>query len=315
MRTLYPAIEPFNSGHLKADSIHEIYFEQSGNATGIPVLFIHGGPGAGSNENHRRYFDPAVYRIINFDQRGCNRSAPQGETRNNTTADLLSDIERLREQLSVDKWVIFAGSWGATLGLLYAETCPHRVSGMILRGVFLARKRDLDWFVSGVNRLFPDAWTAFREFIPADKQHDLVGAYYDCLHGSDVALALTAARRWSEWSGKIVTWLMDIGDYTVTGDRLQVLNEARIELHYAKHAYFIRENQILADIDKIPQVPIRLVHGRRDLTCTLDASWALHQALPQSTLNIVREGGHLASEPVMTDALILATDSLARDLR
>jgi len=316
MRFLYPEIEPRYTYQLKVDTFHEVYFEESGNSSGIPVLFIHGGPGAGSSENHRRYFDPALYRIINYDQRGCNRSSPQGETRNNTSADLLSDIEQIREYLGIDRWLIFGGSWGATLGLLYAQAHPQRVSGLIIRGTFLARQSDLDWFVrSGANRLFPDAWATFRNFISADKQHDLVTAYYDCVHGADIELAANAARRWSEWAGKIVTWLMDIDEYKVTGDMLTIISEVRIETHYARHAYFIRENQILSDINRIADVPVMIIHGRKDLTCTLDGSWALHQALPRSTLNIVRDGGHLASEPIMTDALIQATDAMVRLLR
>jgi len=316
MHLLFPEIEPLNSYLLKVDSVHEVYFEQSGNIAGIPVLFIHGGPGTGSNKNHRRYFDPALYRIINFDQRGCNRSTPQGEIHRNTTTDLLSDIEQIREYLSIDKWLIFGGSWGATLALLYAEAYPYRVSGLILRGTFLARKSDLDWFIKGgVNQLFPDAWSEFRDFIPADKQHDLVSAYYDCVQGNDTVMAINAARRWSEWSGKIVTWTMNVGEYSISGDMTPVVNEVRIETHYAMHGYFIRENQIMKEISKLPDVPITIIHGRRDLTCLLEASWALHQAIPGSTMNIVREGAHLASEAVMTDALIQATDSMASILR
>lgn len=315
MLGLFPLLEPIRQHQLQVDSIHRIYFEQSGNTSAIPVLFIHGGPGLGSNENHRRYFDPALYHIINFDQRGCNRSSPNGETRNNTTADLLSDIELIRKHLGIEKWLIFAGSWGATLGLLYAERYPQRVLGMLLRGVFLARKTDRDWFFQdGVNRLFPDAWDSFRNYITPERQHDLVSAYFDCLHHSNDATAIAAATHWSAWTGTVVSWMLNVTGFTIAADVPRMLNEVRIETHYARHDYFIEENIILKLISKVPEVPVIIIHGRRDLTCTLDAAWQLHQALPGSELVIVREGGHLASEPVMVDALVRATNAMATRL-
>jgi len=312
MLTLFPAIEPVRQHQIQVDPLHRIYVEQSGNLSGLPVIFIHGGPGAGSSENHRRYFDPALYHIINFDQRGCNRSSPQGETRNNTTADLLADIELIRVQLGIEKWIIFGGSWGATLGLLYAEHYPQRVLGMVLRGVFLARQADRDWFFQdGVKRIFPDAWDRFCNYIDPGRQHDLVCAYYDCIHQGDSALAVAAATEWSRWTGTIVSWTMNTSDYYHAADINRMMNEVRIETHYARHAYFIAENCILDRIRQVPEVPIMIIHGRRDLTCTLDAAWQLHQALPDSELKIVHEGGHLASEPVMVDALINATNRMA----
>lgn len=311
MLTLFPPIEPFRQHRVPVDAVHTLYFEQSGNPAGIPVLFIHGGPGAGSTEKHRRYFDPSLYHIINFDQRGCNRSAPQGSVRNNSTAELLADIELIRERLGLERWLIFGGSWGSTLGLLYAETYPQRVTGMILRGVFLARQCDQDWFFqNGVNRLFPDAWEKFRNFITLADQHDLVRAYYEFVHHGQAELSRAAASHWASWTGTIVGWMLDASDYPLDMDR--VLNEVRIETHYARHNYFIEENQILDHIHQIPNVPITIIHGRRDLTCTLDASWALHQSLPGSELVIVRDGGHLASEPVMINALVQATNTMAR---
>jgi proline iminopeptidase len=312
MRSLYPEIEPNRSLHEKAGDFHEIYFEESGNSSGIPVVFLHGGPGLGSSENHRRYFDPVRYRIINFDQRGCNRSSPAGEIRENTTRDLLDDMEMIREILEIEKWLVFGGSWGATLGLLYAQHYPDRVLGLILRGAFLARKRDQDWFTKdGVNRIFPDEWEKFRDFIPQNEQEGLVSAYYQRMTGDDPVMVKQAARHWAEWSGKIVTYLLDMDDYVLPDDSTSLINEIRIETHYGSHGYFIRENQVLSDIHRIPDVPVILIHGRRDLTCTMDASWALHKALPGSELNIVRLGGHLAGEPVMTDALVTATDRMA----
>lgn len=315
MRTLYPEIEPRYSKIVQTDSNHQIYFEESGNTSGIPVIFIHGGPGSGSNENHRRYFDPTRYRIVNFDQRGCHRSSPAGEVENNSTWDLIADMEAIREMAGIDKWLLFGGSWGATLGLLYAQHYPGRVLGMILRGTFLARRSDKDWFLrEGVNHIFPDAWERFERFIPADERHDLVSAYYQRMFDSNRDVVEGAARHWSDWTGTVVTYLLDIEEYLLPEDLTDVINEVRIETHYASHDYFIEENQILSDIAKLPSVPVRIIHGRRDLTCPLESSWLLHRSIPGSELEIVNAGGHLAGEPVMIDALVRATDKMARQL-
>ena len=316
MLSLFPPLEPVHKRVVKVDSIHHIYFEQSGNLSGLPVLFIHGGPGSGSNENHRRYFDPNLYHIINFDQRACYRSTPQGETRANTTADLLADIELIRNHLGLEQWLIFGGSWGATLALLYAQQYPARVLGMILRGVFLARKTDREWFFQeGANRLLPDAWDSFSSFIAPERQHNLVNAYYDCIHQGNEATAIAAATRWAIWTGTVVSWMLDTSGYNFVPDVSRMMNEVRIETHYARHDYFIEENSILNQISRIPQAPIMIIHGRRDLTCTLDSAWQLHHALPGSELVIVREGGHLASEAVMVNALVKATNSMAIKLK
>jgi proline iminopeptidase len=315
MRSLYPELSPNAVGELAAGGGHAVYFEESGNPDGIPVVFLHGGPGSGSNENHRRYFDPDRYRIIIFDQRGCNRSTPRGETRDNTTWDLVGDMEAMRAELGIDRWLLFGGSWGAALALLYAQTHPDRVSGMILRGTFLARREDLDWFTRcGDNRVFPDFWEDFIDLIPENERGDPVEAYYRRVHGDDREESLRAARAWSRWAGAIVTWMLPEAPQQAVDDE-QVLNEVRIETHYARHRYFIEENRILDNVDKLPSVPIHIIHGRRDMTCTLSASWQLHRALPDSRLTIVREGGHLAGEPVMTDALVTATDEMATRLK
>lgn len=314
MRTLYPELSPNAVGELAAGGGHTVYFEESGDRDGIPAVFLHGGPGSGSNENHRRYFNPDRYRIIIFDQRGCNRSTPRGETRDNTTWDLIGDMESIRMDLGIDRWLLFGGSWGAALGLLYAQTHPDRVLGMILRGTFLARREDLDWFTRcGDNLVFPDAWEEFIGLIPENEREDPVEAYYRRVHGDDGEESLRAARAWSRWAGTIVTWMLPEAPQQAVEDE-QVLNEVRIETHYARHRYFIEENHILDNVDKLPAVPIHIIHGRRDLTCTLSASWQLHGALPESRLTIVREGGHLAGEPVMTDALVAATDAMAQRL-
>lgn len=314
MRELYPEIEAYGRHHLKVDPLHTVYVEEAGNPRGVPVIFLHGGPGSGCNENHRRYFNPEKYRVLLFDQRGCHRSTPAGETRNNSTGELLQDIERIREHLGIEQWLVFGGSWGATLGLLYAQAHPSRVLGMVLRGVFLARQKDLDWFGrQGASMIFPDYWQEFTEAIPEPERDDLISAYHARVHGADRKARETAALAWSKWAGRIVTYLLPGAEYT-PDDVDKTVREALIETHYAKHRYFIDENRILEDTPRLPAVPVRIIHGRRDLTCTLDASWSLHRALPGSDLVIVREGGHLAGEPVMVDALVTATDEMAERL-
>jgi len=314
MRTLYPEIQPFRSEQLSVDGLHHVYFEESGNKHGIPVVFLHGGPGSGSNENHRRYFDPSRYYIINFDQRGCNRSTPNGCTELNTSQHLIADIELIRRHLDIEHWLIFGGSWGAMLALLYAEAHPARVRGMVLRGTFLGRQRDLDWFINdGANRIFPDYWQEFVQAVPEHERHDLVSAYHRRVHGDNKQEQVAAATAWAKWAGRIVTYMLagvNPDSYQVENIE-QTIHEVSIETHYASNAYFINENQVLDEIANVPGVPVCIIHGRRDLTCTLDASWELHRALPGSKLVIVRDGGHLAGETPMVDALITATDEMA----
>ena len=313
MRALYPEIHPFNS-HSIVVGEHSIYYEESGNRQGVPVVFIHGGPGSGSNANHRRYFNPEFYRIINFDQRGCHRSTPVGCVENNTTDELLEDLERIRSSLGIDKWLLFGGSWGATLALLYAQAFPERVTGLILRGCFLARKADLDWFIQGgASKLFPDYWEDFLAVLAEDERDNIVSAYHSRLHGEDKKEQQRAAMAWSTWAGRIVTHTLESvdGDTYKPEDPEQTIKEVKIETHYARHAYFIAENQILQDVSKLPDVPFKIIHGRRDLTCTLESSWLLHRAIQGSELSIIKDGGHLAGETVMVDALVRATDDMA----
>ena len=314
MHCLYPPITPYKTHKLSVEQ-HNIYFEESGNENGIPVVFIHGGPGSGSNANHRRYFNPEHYRIINFDQRGCHRSTPVGCVDNNTTADLLEDIERIRSQLKIDKWLLFGGSWGATLALLYAQAFPDVVSGLVLRGCFLARKADLHWFIQGGARnIFPDYWEDFIGVLPESERDNVVLAYHSRLHGNDQDEQEKAAMAWSTWAGRIVTHTLESvdGDSYKPEDVEQTIKEVKIETHYAEHAYFIAENQILDNVQKLPDVPVKIIHGRRDLTCTLESSWSLHRAVAGSELNIVKNGGHLAGEEVMVDALVKATDDMLK---
>jgi len=312
MHTLYPEIKPFHTHKIKTDSIHQVYVEECGCSDGIAVVFLHGGPGSGCNENHRRYFNPKKYRVIIFDQRGCNRSSPQGCTKKNTTHDLLQDMERIREYLAIDKWMIFGGSWGATLGLLYSELHPEHVLGMILRGTFLARKQDLEWFTKGgASNIFPDYWEKFIGIIPEDERHNLVAAYHKRVFGKDKKTRNRYAKAWSEWAGKTVSYNLTEAQNNKEGINT-ILNKVSIETHYAVNRYFIKENQILKNSRRLPKVPTMIIHGRRDLTCTLEASWSLHKALSHSELIIVPHAGHLAGEPAMIDALVTATDKMAK---
>jgi len=320
LRELYPELEAFSINILESDSGHSVYFEQSGNESGIPVIFFHGGPGSGCNENHRRYFNPEKYRTILFDQRGCNRSTPNGLVENNTTQDILEDIECIRKKLKIEKWLLFGGSWGATLALLYAEQYSNHVTGIILRGTFLARQCDFDWFAkSGANKIFPDYWLEFISCFSDDEKTNLVDTIYEKVFSDDRNIQLEAAKTWSLWAGRVVTHSLS-GEYILEiEDEDKLINEVKIEMHYAKNKYFIMENQILENSSKIPNVPVSIIHGRKDLTCLPESSWSVHQALidsnkKNSKLVIVSDAGHLASEPAMIDALITETDEMANIL-
>jgi proline iminopeptidase len=309
MPQLYPELTPNNTYQLEVGGGHTVYMEESGNPEGIPVLFLHGGPGGGSTEKHRRYFNPKKYRIVIFDQRGANRSTPSGLVEANSTEDLLNDMEAIREKLGIDKWMLFGGSWGATLALLYAQTYPDKILAMILRGSFLARKEDLFWFTElGANRLLPDYWADFLKVI--DDDEDIINAYHERIHGSDKDKSLAAARSWSNWNARVVTYLIFDGELEQEPNEV-TLHNAMIETHYAKNNYFLDDNQILNNIQNIPDVPVRIIHGRRDITCTADASWQLHQAIKNSELQLIPDGGHLASDKAICDALIQATDDYA----
>ena len=319
MRTLYPPLEPYAEHRLAVGGTHSVYAEECGNRDGRPVVFIHGGPGSGCQPDHRRFFDPSYYRIILFDQRGAGRSTPLGEIGQNSTQALLQDIEALRHRLGVNRWLLFGGSWGATLALLYAAAFPAAVSGLILRGLFLARQRDLEWFFSdrGVCRLFPDAWSDFTREVPAAERQDMINAYHRRIHSSDRSAATAAAQAWLAWETRVVTWTLaprDDKSAAQDQDADRTLAKARIETHYAQHRYFIADDQILDSVPRLPQVPISIVHGQRDLTCALESAWKLHRALPASRLQVLGDTGHLMSEPAMTDALVRETDRLRESL-
>ena len=311
MKILYPEIEPFESGYLKTHSSHQIYYEQVGNPHGQAVIFLHGGPGSGCNENHRRYFNPEKYRIILFDQRGSNRSKPNGEVENNSTQDILNDIESIRKILKINKWTLFGGSWGATLALLYAEQYPRQVTGIILRGTFLARQCDFDWFAkTGVNKIFPDYWQEFLTLFDDAEKQNLLDALFHRIFSDNQQIRQESAKAWALWSGRVVTHGF-VKDYMLdTKDVNKLVIDARVEMHYARNKYFISENQIIDNISQLPEVPTTIIHGRKDLTCLPESSWLVHRARPDSKLVIVPDAGHLAGEPAMVDALVTATDEM-----
>ncbi|HSX20329.1 MAG TPA: prolyl aminopeptidase [Gammaproteobacteria bacterium] len=313
MLTFYPPIKPYAEHNLKVDDLHTIFIEECGEPTGIPVLFLHGGPGVGCIPDNRRFFDPTRYRIILSDQRGCGRSTPHICLINNTTQDLVADMEKIREFLNVKKWMLFGGSWGATLALLYAQQHPNNVLAMVLRGVFLARKQELDWLFKpgGASKFFPDHWQKFLENVPEDSHDNLIKAYYDLLHGQDEVRHMAVAKAWGLWEAECST--LDVNpdiEKRFTNAHF-ALGVAAIETHYFINNCFIEENQILNNMAKISHLPGVVVHGRYDMVCTLDNSYALSALWPEAKLEIIRHAGHAAAEPAITDALILATNALA----
>ncbi len=312
-RTFYPPIEPFDQGSLAVDSIHTIYYEQSGNPKGKPVVFVHGGPGGGTDPRQRRFFDPARYRIVLFDQRGCGRSTPHASLENNTTWDLVRDMERLRTHLGIERWQVFGGSWGSTLGLAYAETHPERVTEIVLRGIFLLRKWEIDWFYQeGASRIFPDAWDAYLQHIPEAERGDLLWAYHKRLTSPDPSVAIQAAKAWSIWEGSTSCLFPDSELVRKMGGDLFALAFARIECHYfVNKGFFDHEDALLRDATKLSKIPTVIVQGRYDVVCPARSAWDLSRALPGAELVIVPDAGHSAMEPGILDALIRATDRFA----
>jgi len=309
-RTLYPDIEPYDHGMLAVSPLHTLYYEQCGNPQGKPVVFLHGGPGAGCNARSRRFFDPAHYRIVLFDQRGCGRSRPLAELTDNTTWDLVADIERLREHLGIARWQVFGGSWGSTLALTYAETHPARVSELVLRGIFMLRRWEIDWFYQqGCDAIYPDAWEQYLAPIPPQERGDLVAAYYRRLTSSDAAERLAAAKAWSLWEGG-TSYLLQNSDYiAATGSDEFALSFARIECHYFVHrGFFHRDDQLLDGVQRLRNIRAVIVQGRYDVVCPMRSAWDLHRAWPEADLRIVADSGHSAFEPGITHELVSATD-------
>ena len=312
MLTLFPEIQPNQHQLLAVDDRHSLYLEESGNPQGQPVLFVHGGPGGGTSEFNRRFFDPEKYRIILFDQRGCGRSTPHAELRDNTTAHLIADIEAIRQHLGIESWLLFGGSWGSTLSLLYAQAHPERVNGLILRGIFLCRDQDIRWFYQeGANHIFPDHWAEYSAQIPEDEQHDYLSAYYRVLTSDNEIARMAAAKAWSGWEARCSTLNPSSSLHSHFSDPHVALAMARIESHYFINHSFIEPNQILDDADKIAHIPTIIVHGRYDIVCPVNQATALHARLPEAELHIVRDAGHSALEPGITDNLIKATNQFA----
>ena len=313
MRTLYPPIEPYNSGTLQVDERHTLYWEECGNPDGKPVVMLHGGPGGGCNAAMRRFHDPAKYRIVLFDQRGAGRSTPHADLVDNTTWDLVADIEKIREMLGIEHWQVFGGSWGSTLALAYAEKHPERVTELVLRGIFMLRRWELEWFYQeGASRLFPDQFEPYREFIPEAERGDLIAAYHKRLTSDDESVRLEAARRWSIWEGG-TSYLRVPDDYASShGDAQFALAFARIENHYfVNKGFFDADDQLLRDAHRIADIPGVIVHGRYDVVCPVANAWDLHKAWPKAELVISPTAGHSAFEDENIDALIRATDHFA----
>lgn len=313
VRSLYPPISPYREGTLAVSDLHTLYFEESGNPAGQPVVFLHGGPGGGTIPLYRQYFDPQRWRIILFDQRGCGRSTPAAELEQNTTWDLVQDIERLRIHLGIEQWVVFGGSWGSTLALAYSQTHPDRCKGLILRGIFMLRQKELQWFYqSGTSYLFPDAWEDYLQPIPMAERQDLIAAYYRRLTSPDLKVRMTAARAWSVWEARTSRLLPDAVLAQKFGEDQFAAAFARIECHYfVNRGFFQSETQLLENVDRIRQIPAVIVHGRYDVVCPLVSAWELHQAWPEAELIIVPDAGHSMMEPGIQTALLDATDRFA----
>lgn len=310
---LFPAIQPIRSFYFQVSPDHELYIEECGKSDGVPVVFLHGGPGGSCEPVHRRYFDPERYRIILFDQRGSGKSRPHASIKHNTTQELISDLEKIREDLGIDKWVVFGGSWGSTLALAYAETHPERVLGLILRGIFLCRQKDIDWFYQGgTARLFPDAWQDFIAPIPENERSNLVKAYYKRLTSSNEIERMAAAKAWSIWEGSTATLRSNSAVIDYFSDPHIALSIARIECHYFMHNSFFEENQLLNNAIKLKDIPGFIVHGRYDVICPVDQAFELHEKWPNSQLKIIADAGHAVSEEGIVRALIDSTNSMLR---
>jgi len=317
LRELYPAIKPYNSGYLRVSDVHQIYFEESGNPKGKPAVFLHGGPGAGTDPKMRRFFDPKRYRIVLLDQRGSGKSKPHASLEENTTWDLVKDIEKIRVHLGIDKWLVFGGSWGSTLAIAYAETHPDRVTEIILRGIFLLRRSELEWFYQnplGAASLFPDLWDQYEAVIPKEERGDMMAAYYKRLTSSDPEVLRKASTAWSVWEGATSYLRMKPENIAkFQEDAAYAAAFARIECHYFVNKGFLdSDNQLIERVDAIRHIPAVIVQGRYDVVCPARSAWDLHKAWPEADLRIVGEAGHSAFEPGITSELVTATDRFAR---
>ena len=310
LRTLYDPIEPYDTGRLKVSDVHELYYEQCGNPNGQPVVFLHGGPGGGVIPDYRRFFNPDAYRIVLFDQRGSGQSTPHACLEDNTTWHLVADIERLREQMGIERWVVFGGSWGSTLSLAYAETHPERVQGLILRGIFLCRPNEIRWFYQeGAGAIFPDVWEQYLNPIPEAERGDMLSAYHRRLTSDFESLRLEAARAWSVWEGSTSKLFPDQQLIEHSGEAHFALALARIECHYfMNNCFFATDNYLVENVDKIRHIPGVIVQGRYDVVCPITSAWDLHRAWPEAELKIIPDAGHSAMEPGIASALVEASD-------
>ena len=308
---IYPEIEPHRSGYLRLDDRHQMYWEESGNPAGVPVVFLHGGPGAGASPTHRRFFDPAHYRIVIFDQRGAGRSRPHGELTDNTTPHLIADMEALRRELGIDRWLVFGGSWGSTLALAYAEAHPERCSGLVLRGIFLCRKSEIDWFLYGIRAFFPEAQRQLAEFIPQDERHDLLKAYHRRLVDPDPAVHQPAAHEWATFEAACSTLLPSPELVAAFGSDKTALSLSRIEAHYFVNHIFLPDNSLLANVDRIRSIPAVIVQGRYDAVCPIVSADELARAWPEVRYVVVQDAGHSAFEPGTCRELVAACDRFA----
>lgn len=312
---LYPQIEPYATHRIAVDGVHELYLEECGNPDGIPAVFLHGGPGAGCEPGHRRFFDPARYRIVLFDQRGSGRSTPHAELAENTTWNLVADMEQIRRQLGIDRWLVFGGSWGSTLALAYAQAHPERVSALVVRGIFLCRDQEIHWFYQeGASWAFPDLWQDFLAPIPESDWGDLLHAYHRRLTGNDEIARMAAAKAWSLWEGRTITLLPNPDVQALFAEPHLALSLARIECHYFVNHAFLEPEQLLRDAHRLSRIPGVIVQGRYDLICPVRSAWDLHKAWPEAELKIIPDAGHAAFEPGVRAALVEATDRFACEL-
>ena len=313
MKQLYPEIEPYNQFDLKVSDLHTIHVEESGNINGKPVIFLHGGPGGGIEPVYRQYFDPEKWRIIVFDQRGCGQSTPHAELQENTTWDLIADIENIRQHLEIDKWVVFGGSWGSTLSLSYAITYPDRCKALVLRGIFMIRKKEINWFYQdGTSNIYPDAWEHYLRPIPEDERHDLVAAYYKRLTSNDDSVRIEAAKAWSIWEASTSKLIQSEESIHAFEDAKVAEAFARIECHYfTNRGFFDTDEWLLENVDKIRHIPTVIVQGRYDVVCPMVSAWELHRAFPEADFEIVQDAGHSMTEKGIAAKLVEYTDKFS----
>jgi proline iminopeptidase len=307
-RELFPPIEPYQTGWLKVDALHTLYWEISGNPNGVPIVFLHGGPGAGTQPTHRRFFDPKRWKIILFDQRGAGRSEPHGETQDNTTAHLVADMEKLREHLHINRWHVFGGSWGSTLALAYAQAHPEKCLGLILRGICLLEQNEIDWFLYGIRAIYPDAWEAFASVVPEKDRNNLLDAYIKLMNDPNPDIRSRACIAWSGYESYCSTLMPHPDQSLAVDDGRRAIGIARLEAHYFKNNLFQPETALSDNVAKIRNIPAVIVHGRYDVICPLANAWKLHRLWPEAELIIVPDAGHAALEPGIRDKLVEATE-------